>query len=149
MRHYLLVSLALGLLAGCVPVEVYHKTGTSLTRLQNDQTNCQVAALKQVPVNKMTRITAPRSLPRQICNGTGDCRVVYIEFGGEVETYDANLPLRQKVVTQCMAAKGYAQVELPICTDNVPKTLPGKVPALSQSSCAVRTKTGYRAVTPG
>lgn len=149
MRQYLLVGAAFGLLAGCVPVEVYHKSGASLARLQSDETACQVSALKQVPVNRMTRISPIRTLPQQICDRPGRCRVVYVEFGGELETYDANAPLRKKVEAQCMADKGYAQVELPICTDNVPQTLPGKVPPLSGASCAVRTKTGYRVATPG
>lgn len=147
MRQYLLISAAFGLLAGCLPVDVYHKTGASLARLQADETACQVKALKEVPVNKMTRITPPRTLPRQICNDDGECRVVYVEIGGEVETYDANAPLREKYEAQCMADKGYAQVELPIC-EKRPDTLPGTVPALNQDSCAVRTKTGYRALTP-
>lgn len=148
MRQYLLVSAAFGLLTGCVPVEVYHKEGGSLARLQSDETACQVQALRQVPVNTITRITPLRTLPQQVCDRRGHCHVVYVEFGGEIESYDANMPLRQKVEAQCMAEKGYRQVELPLCQDS-PATLPGTMPALSGQSCAVRTKTGYRAQTPG
>ncbi|SMO50642.1 hypothetical protein SAMN06265173_104109 [Thalassovita litoralis] len=148
MRPYLLVSATLILLAGCVPVSVYHKAGGTLTRLQNDEVNCQVQALQKVPVNKITRITPIRTLPREVCNSRGHCRIVYMEFGGDVETYDANLPLRQKVEAQCMINKGYQQIELPIC-ENRPTTLPGTMPGLTTNSCAVKTKTGYRAATPG
>lgn len=148
MRQYLFVSASLALLTGCAPVEVYHKAGASLSRLQADETACQVDALKQVPVARMTRITPIRTLPREVCNGAGKCRVVYMEFGGEVETYDANLDLRKKVEAQCMANNGYSQIELPMC-ETAPATLPGKVPALTSNSCAVRTKTGYRVATPG
>lgn len=143
------LSFAALLLSACVPVELYHKSGASLARLQADETACQVSALHQVPVNKMTRITPPRSLPRQICDAPGKCRVVYVEIGGGIETYDANAPLRKKVEVQCMADKGYAQIELPICDTAVASPLPARVPPLSQSSCAVKTKTGYRVATPG
>lgn len=148
MRQYLLVSAAFVLLAGCFPVEVYQKAGGSLNRLQNDETDCKVSALQQVPVNKMTRITPIRLIPQTVCDKNKNCQVVYIEVGGDVEIYDANLPLRQRVEAQCMARKGYEKVELPICTGDVPATLPGRMPPLTEDSCAVKTKTGYRAVTP-
>ncbi len=146
MRHSLLMTVAALLLTGCFPVQVYHKTGGSLNRLQNDETNCKVSALQQVPVNRMTRITPIRLIPQRHCDRPGNCRVIYIEVGGDVETYDANLPLRQRVEEQCMTRKGYQRVELPIC-ESPPTTLPPKMPALGQDSCAARTKTGYRAVT--
>ncbi|MGH1354933.1 MAG: hypothetical protein ACRBBS_07640 [Thalassovita sp.] len=140
--------LALGLLAGCFPVDIYHKTGASLTRLQADETACKVKALKEVPVNKMTRVTPIRTRPREVCEKAGKCHIIYVTTGGRVQTYDANLRLRARYEAQCMADKGYAEVELPICTGKTPGTLPGTVPALTKDSCAVRTKTGYRAVTP-
>ncbi|WP_319823774.1 hypothetical protein [Thalassovita sp.] len=149
MRHSLLITSAILFLAGCVPVDVYHKAGGSLHRLQNDETDCKVSALQQVPVNRMTRITPIRLIPQQHCERRGDCRIVYIEVGGNVETYDANLPLRQRVEAQCMARKGYERVELPVCTEKAPATLPGTMPPLAEKACAVRTKTGYRAVNPG
>ena len=148
MRRYLFVSATFALLSGCVPVSVYHKTGGNLAQLQNDEVTCQVQALQKVPVNRMTRITPIRTLPREVCNSKGHCRIVYMEFGGEVETYDANLPLRQKVETQCMINKGYQQIDIPICNTR-PATLPGTMPALNAKTCAVKTKAGYRATTPG
>lgn len=140
--------LAFGLVAGCFPVEIYHKTGASVARLQADETACEVEALKEVPVNKMTRMTPIRFHPRETCDRNGNCRTVYIKTGGEIVTYDANKRLRARYATQCMANKGYSEVELPICTGETPDTLPGRMPKLTEDSCAVRTKAGYRALTP-
>lgn len=140
--------LAFALLAGCFPVDVYHKNGASLARLQSDETACKVKALKEVPVNKLTRVTPVHVIPHQTCDSEGNCETTYTTFGGHVVVYDANKDLRARYVAQCMVDKGYAQVELPICQGPAPETLPGKVPALTEDSCAVRTKTGYRAVTP-
>lgn len=140
--------LAFAVLAGCFPVEIYHKNNVPVARLQADETACQVKALKDVPVNKLTRITPVRFIPREVCNRAGTCHTTYFTIGGEVETYDANKGLRTKYEAQCMADKGYERVELPVCSGAVPATLPGRAPALTADSCAVRTKTGYRAVTP-
>lgn len=140
--------LAFGLVSGCFPVEIYHKTGVSLTRLHADETACQVKALKNVPVNKLTRVTPVRFIPRQICDGNGNCHATFVMVGGEVETYDANKDLRARYAQQCMTDKGYSKIELPRCTGEAPEPLPRHAPALSDESCAVRTKTGFQAVTP-
>lgn len=146
MRLY--SALGFAFLAGCFPVEIYHKDGAALTRLQADETACQVQALKEVPVNKMTRVTPIRMVPRKVCDASGACETTYRTIGGQVITYDANEKLRARYEAQCMTDKGYRTVELPICQGDTPATLPGKVPALTEDSCAVRTKTGYRAITP-
>ena len=146
----------LAALAGCSPFAIYYREGAEVSRMQTDQTNCQVAALKDVPESRQIRRTPPRYIPGpRYCDSRGRCSYgpgYYIP--GDVYTYDANAALRNQVTQQCMAQKGYARVELPRCSGSVAQSVqPGitrVLPPLSQSSCVVKNRGGsWQIVSPG
>ena len=60
-------------LYACGPVSFYHKPGVEVARMQRDQTECQVRALKDAPVANQVQRGAPVYYPgRRICNA-GSC----------------------------------------------------------------------------
>lgn len=137
------------LLAACTPLRIYHKPGVSVTRMQNDQLDCEVAALKEAPVASQLRRSPPEYFPgRRYCNSDGKC---YRRGGywipGEVYSVDVNSTLRKKLENRCMAQLGYTPVELPQCRSD--KSSPPAdtsrtetLPALTDDSCAIRNDDG-------
>ena len=135
-------------LAGCAPLSIYHKPGVSVTRMQSDQTNCEVAALRDAPVATQIRQRPPVFVPpRKICDAAGTC---YTEPGywvqGEIYTVDVNADLRGRVQTQCMAQKGYQPVSIPLCSASLARAAPPgqttTLPRLTEQSCAIRNRDG-------
>jgi hypothetical protein len=150
LRHYramkpvLKIIPALLLLAACGPMSIYYRPGVSVTRMQNDTTNCQVAALKDAPVATQIRQRPPIFFPgRNICNASGDCYVTpgYWADGG-IYTVDTNQDLRNRVLDMCMAKKGYQPVTLPACPSSAKNSVPAvattKLPTLTSKSCVIR-----------
>jgi hypothetical protein len=120
--------------------------------MHNDLLDCEVAALKAAPVDLVTTKEPDTWVPEEKdcdkkCNKKGKCKKVCKKTGGywergETYTYDANEHKRQGVERQCMTRKGYQRVELPICTNAatapVSTALSGRMPPLTENSCAVR-----------
>ncbi|PYC48340.1 hypothetical protein DI396_04930 [Litorivita pollutaquae] len=132
---------AVVLLAGCLPIETYHKTGAPVARVQSDEVECKVDALKQVPVNTVTRSIPGQYVPgRKICNPRGCYRTAGHMTPPRIESYDSNAGLRGQVVEQCMQAQGYKRVKLERCTATGAMTLPATQPALNTQSCLVRAQ---------
>ena len=153
MKHPFSLAAIL-LITGCTPLSLYYKEGTPVQRLNSDQANCKIEALKAVPVDQRTRIIPGTESPKTICDAAGNCHTIWVQVTPDrIETYDANEDLRDDYATQCMGRKGYQPVRLPLCDDAVvqstrlaPTTV---LPALSANSCAIRLKTGqYQIVTP-
>lgn len=148
------VALALLCLSGCLPVSTYYAEGVSAAQLERDQTQCAVQALRDAPVANQTRQSAPRYVPRRVCDPGGNC---YDRGGywlpGEVYTVDVNAKLRSRVEGLCMADRGYRPVELPACPRSVADAAPPGaspiLPRLNPNSCAIRTPDGVRVVTKG
>ena len=144
MKHYLKIIPALLVLAACGPMSIYYRPGVSVSRMQNDTTNCQVAALKDAPVSTQIRQRPPIYFPGYpICNGDGSCyRTPGYWADGGVYTVDTNLDLRNRVVDMCMANKGYQPVSIPTCPEGVKSKVQTQVttqlPTLSQNSCVIR-----------
>ena len=137
-------------LVGCVPVDVYHQTGVPVARQETDLVQCEAHGARDVPVSVQTH-TAPIIVTptRTTCvqnNGVSECTVTGGEVrGGEVETFDANSPLRGRVVAQCMIAKGYRALTLDECTK---KQLRGQslnaraISPLAVDACVTKAKGG-------
>lgn len=132
--------------AACAPYSGYYQAGQTVARLNADQTTCEVQAAQKVPPNTQIRRTPVTvSPPQRVCNEAGDC-VVYPGqvSGGDAYTVDTNLPLRQRVEDQCMGAKGYQKVQIPLCTPQVSKAIEGRaittLPPLNDRVCAARTQ---------
>ena len=148
------LGLSAMLLAACGPLGIYYKAGTSVAPMNDTQTTCEVEALGKVPVDQRIVREPVRIVPRQVCNKKGDCTTVYDRIGGEIRTYDANVDLRQRVLNQCMTAKGYTYVELPACSQSIKRAAPAGVttvmPRLAPNSCAIDNNNGtWQIVTPG
>lgn len=154
-RSKLLPLAALALLSGCGPLGLYYHEGVAVSRMNSDLTDCQVSALQKVPVSQQIRYTPVQMVPVRICDSHGkNCVVTYEMEGGEPYTVDVNKSLRKKVEAQCMTAKGYEWVELPLCPSSVagaaPKTVTKVLPPLTPKSCAIQRGGGrWQIVTPG
>lgn len=155
-RLYLISLIPLLGLAACAPLETYYRPGVSVSAMQRQTTNCEVSALRDVPVSTQIRRTPPQYIPhRRICNSEGKCRSrggYYMP--GEIYSYDANAGLRGRVERQCMADKGYVPVSIPPCPDNVSRAAPAGatriLPQLTSKSCVIRNRDGsFQIVTRG
>ena len=151
-----LFGTALTLLGACAPFEIYYKTGTSVTKLQTDTTNCEVSALRDAPVANQIRQEAPYYIPgRTYCDANGNCH----QGGGywrqgRVYSVDVNAPLRQRVLDLCMANKGYQRTEIPVCSQSIARAAPPAItqtlPQLTSNSCVIRNEGGsWQIVTVG
>lgn len=157
MKPVLPVLSAVLLAGACAaPLSIYYRPGVSVSRMQTETTNCQVAALKDAPVANQVRQRPPVYFPgRQYCNAGGGCWYApgYWVDGG-IYTVDVNRDLRNQVEAQCMAKKGYRPVSLPNCSANVKAAAPpaatSTLPQISQNSCVIRYDNGsWQIVTPG
>jgi hypothetical protein len=144
--RFLPVMLVLGACAG--PLDVFYKPGATVTRMQTDETNCEVKALKDVPISEQIRQRPPIYYPgSSICNGSGNCwyRPGYWVDGG-IYSVDVNKDLRNRVLTQCMANKGYSPVSIPLCSAGVKASAPNSttttLPSLTESSCYIKNEDG-------
>jgi hypothetical protein len=145
---------ALTLLAACAPLSIYHRAGTPVAQMQSDTVDCEVSALRQVPVATQVRREPPEFVPpRQVCDSAGNCYTrpgYWIE--GAIYTVDANEGLRARVQDQCMIAKGYAPVTLPVCSQAVAQSVPVArtvtLPPLGPNACVVRNQGGTWQIVP-
>ncbi|QFT93033.1 hypothetical protein FIU86_09265 [Roseovarius sp. THAF9] len=157
MRWYLapLFACVAPLLAGCLPTTVYYKEGAPVSGVARDRTQCNVAALREVPVRTLTRYIPPTYSYRPVCNAAGACKTVRVLLSpGRWERYDANEGLRARVARQCMADQGYQKVSLKPCPPEVVEatviTATRVQPPLTENSCAIRIRGGkYQIVNPG
>lgn len=155
MRWYLACFFFLAV-SGCAPLQIYYRAGVDIQKLEADQLQCEVQALKDAPVAPQTRLTPPRYIPpRTHCDTQGNCVTKGGFFlPGEIYTVDANADLRVRVERQCMAQRGYQPTSIPLCPPDVAQRVPpGKtriLPALSDQSCAIRNQDGsFQIVTHG
>ena len=144
----ILVILAAMALSACVPLSIYYRDGISVSKMEADTTECQVKALRDVPVSTQIRRGAPIFYPgRRICDASGKC---YYEAGyyapGPIYSVDPNEGLRARVERQCMADRGYTPVSIPACPNRVANAAPAAVttqlPRLTPSSCVIRNSGG-------
>lgn len=155
MRLLIPTLAATVILTGCGPLSIYYREGVSVTRQQSDTLDCEVKALRDAPVANQVRQSPPIFYPgRTVCNAAGQCYTTPGSWApGSVYTVDVNSGLRARVEQQCMAAKGYAPVELPRCSEAVAAQVQpargAKLPALGPTSCVVTYQDGsFQVVTP-
>jgi hypothetical protein len=116
---------------------------------------CQVEALNRVPPRILTRYVPPVKAPYTHCNAQNQCYTYYrVITPGRYERYDANLSLRQKTASLCMARAGYEKVSIKECDPAQidaarPLSATQTFPPLTEASCAIRLKSGrWKIVTP-
>lgn len=142
------IALALFALGGCSGYSGYYQAGQTVSRLSADQTACDVTGVQQVPPNTQLRRTAPTLIPpREICRSDGKCRVIPARYEpGDTYTVDVNEGLRNRVVAQCMAGRGYERVQVPGCSAQVARAAkalaPRTLPPLNDAVCAARAADG-------
>lgn len=148
LRLLTMLGLAGVVLAACGPLSIYYRPGVTVSRMQNDQLNCEVSALRDAPVATQIRQRPPIFFPgRRWCDASGAC---YSQPGywvdGGVYTVDTNADLRARVLNQCMAQKGYQPVDVPPCPVSVVNAAtPGqtsKLPPLTPASCVIKNNDG-------
>jgi hypothetical protein len=143
---------ALLALSACAPLSIYHKPGVPVARWQADTTRCAAQAARDVPANTQIRQEPPTYVPsRRICDAAGNCRVTGGYFiPGRIYTEDRNAPLRARVRTECMAALGYAPVDIPRCPAGTQVSGPStRLPPLGPASCFVPLSDGSFAIVEG
>lgn len=148
MRLTILFAFCCLGMAGCAPLDIYYKPGATVEKLDRETTACKVAALKDAPVANQIRREPPILIPGRVyCDGAGYCYDTgpyWVE--GRIYTVDVNAGLRRKLEDQCMAAKGFAPVRIPQCpagtSDKVPARATTRLPPLSETSCAIRYRSG-------
>jgi hypothetical protein len=156
MKTLRLGVIVFPLLAGCVPQtqDGFWREGVSYQKMKSDRTDCSVAALKSVPREEAVQSVPSYVMPTQVspittqcygygtygsCTTTGGVVSGGQVIGGGVFTYDQNETLRNQVVEQCLAKKGYQRVVIPTCTAEQAKqaTTSNKLPKLNDVLCVV------------
>lgn len=134
-------------MAACGPYDVYYREGASYSAQQRDLLGCKVKATSSVPESLRVATTPVFVSPvRTTCDGK-TCTTTGGEVsGGNVYTYDANADLRASFERQCMADRHYSVVRLPMCSGAVRARItgpvPGALPKLGETSCAVASESG-------
>ena len=144
--------ICLALMAACAPPPLYHKAGADPALAEARRTQCEVAALREVPRDIRTTYVPPRYMPAPFFDAHGHRWHGFVLLEpGRTESYDANAALRARVVDQCMAEAGFRPVRLPACPPDIPAPAPGAAqPPLGPASCARRMpEGGWQIVTPG
>lgn len=140
----LVLLSSVGLAACDTSLTTFFKPGVSVSRLQTDQTRCEVDALKDAPVANEVRQRPPMYFPgRSVCNAGGQCwREPGYWVGGGFYTVDTNAGLRARVLDMCMADKGYKPVTIPACSAAVKQAAPRAqtttMPKLTDTTCVIR-----------
>ncbi len=118
------------------PFPMYYKAGVNFAQIANANTNCRIEAAQRVPARTQIVQTPTYTTPVQtMCNGYGTgfgtgygvstTAQTYCTqyggqtYGGDIQSYDANIELRNQAELQCMAAKGYRAVNIPACPAGV------------------------------
>ena len=155
MKHASRMMVLALALAGCGPLTLYHRPGVSVSRMQADSTECEVQALRDAPVANQIRQNPPVFIPGNTwCNADGQCRTgpgTWVDGG--FTSVDVNAGLRDRVMRQCMANRGYQPVTLPECSASIKAAVsPAQtttLPRLGESSCVIRHGGGgWQIVTP-
>ena len=140
--------LLLMLASACAPLTIWHRAGAGVAEMERAADACRVAALRDAPVATQVVQAPPVFIPpRQICNAAGAC---YTEGGyfvpGPVSTVDPNAALRSRLVSRCMADRGYAPVSVPPCPASVKAAAPPRatdvLPTITARSCVIRYDDG-------
>lgn len=119
-------------LMGCVPTQTYFHKSFSQQRSNDLLTNCQADAAKAIPTSIENQVT-----------GGFFIGYVWIPTTSDVDTND---DLRKKVVAQCMAKRGFTQVELPLCEASVAIPDMSKPATVTDQSCFKAINGGYYAI---
>ena len=130
-----ILAALLGLAAGCVNMNTYYKTGTTLEAISRDDLACARQADIEVPQRIIVEhypVYGPPPKPG------GRPVILY----WRTEYIDINEGRRARAKAHCMAEAGYERVAIPYCTD---EQIAGrsfrplaKTPPLDASICAVR-----------
>lgn len=121
------------MIVGCAPTieNVSWKPGTTPIHRASDETNCEVQSVQQVPASMAIGQTPTFTTPTYVspvqtschdygygasCTTTGGQVSGGQVSGGQVYSYDANKGLRERVVAQCMAQKGYSTFSFASCS---------------------------------
>lgn len=114
--------------------------------MQNDELDCKVSAVKDVPAAMKTETSPGYWVPKK-----GDRDGYWVP--GSSYSVDVNAGLRKDIIDRCMSRRGYQAIEVPQCTDTGPATIAtghkGRMAPLTANSCAVRaSKSGWIIVNP-
>ena len=144
------------------PHQLYWKAGETYSQTQSDVTNCEVEALQAVPRAMAIKATPAYTTPvystpvktnchpqgtDTTCTTTGGQVYGGDTYGGRTYSYDANEPLRERVVMQCLSRRGYRRVTLPVCSEEQAKgAIPlrgARLPFIDKVLCVTKDRSRY------
>ena len=150
------LAFVLGCAAQMTPEQLYqagkpfavpfYKNGATVSVLESEELDCEVAAAQRVPQNIQVKTTPTYTTPTYttcnnigystFCNSTGGQI-----YGGQTYSVDANADLRGRAFSQCMAQKGWRSASIPPCPAGVtPEQLTvraNRLPTLSRGTCYI------------
>jgi len=136
------------------PIQFWYQQGAVPGSANRELVNCQVAGVRNVPVN--TQIGQSPSFVTPVttsCFGGGysiHCTQSGGDvIGGGVYSYDANSKLREALVAQCMREKGFQYITVRQCKDaDLKNGLPNyrTLPPLNSNACVAKDSLGGRYV---
>ena len=89
--------ICLALMAACAPPPLYHKAGADPALAEARRTQCEVAALREVPRDIRTTYVPPRYMPAPFFDAHGHRWHGFVLLEpGRTESYDANAALRDR-----------------------------------------------------
>ena len=138
------------MLMACVPETLNYAYNSKKTVAEKDRDSfeCELAASRAVPTNTQLGQTSTYTTPAYTtCTGgyygSVNCTTSGGQtYGGDVYSYDANRGLRSEYFGRCLAEKGYAVIEVPVCKkeavpENVADLLLDRQRPPKQGACAV------------
>lgn len=151
----LAVAFAILSLSGCLSaMDLYYRAGARVAQQQRVTYQCEQLARSTVPV-AISHEEVEDYSTRRVCNADGsNCRRERVLVGTDWVTKDVNADLRNRVRRQCFNDKGYVQVRIPACSDNLRNAVTPRatrvLPTLTENSCVIKYEDGsYQIITGG
>ncbi len=153
MHHSFKALILTLIMCSCAPVDLLYKPTVTNAQQDTDTKTCALQAANEVPANIQSRYVPAVYRYEPVCNGTSCYNRQILVIPARWEQYDANSGLRASATRQCMLSKGYGQISLPRCEENVSRghKFPGnvQVPKITKQSCVVRDQSKvWRIITP-
>ena len=145
--------------AGCIAllvacsndVNTFYRSGVQVAKLESDMLDCEVDALAAAPVAFQIRQSSSSVFVSSYYCGAFCAGGTW---NSSVYSVDVNKDLRNRVMQQCMAERGYSPATVSKCPDSVTRQVqPGVtnvLPDLTPESCVIDNKDGtFQLVTRG
>lgn len=108
------------------PYQTAYKAGTLYSERQRDYDMCKIQSFREIPQNLAVETKPGYYNPGTVqCTNIGNytsCQNVgAVNIPATSSTYDVNENIRFRFIDNCMSAKGYQFIQLPVCTKEADK----------------------------